>query len=89
MAEDLDDGEFWLPSHFLTDDDILMDFDFQPSKHIQTSDSNSDLDFTSGSTETESDEEDILLTGLTRQLTLQDSSCPVHSKVCFLFFLFN
>ncbi|XP_010679967.2 uncharacterized protein LOC104895218 [Beta vulgaris subsp. vulgaris] len=80
MAEDLDDGEFWLPSHFLTDDDILMDFDFQPSKHIQTSDSNSDLDFTSGSTETESDEEDILLTGLTRQLTLQDSSCPVHSK---------
>ncbi|XP_042518344.1 uncharacterized protein LOC122092090 isoform X2 [Macadamia integrifolia] len=25
MAEDLDDGEFWLPSQFLTDDDILMD----------------------------------------------------------------
>ncbi|GMH10197.1 hypothetical protein Nepgr_012038 [Nepenthes gracilis] len=26
MAEDLDDGEFWLPSQFLTDDDILVDF---------------------------------------------------------------
>ncbi|KAF8403006.1 hypothetical protein HHK36_011101 [Tetracentron sinense] len=25
MAEDLDDGEFWLPSQFLTDDDILME----------------------------------------------------------------
>lgn len=26
MAENLDDGEFWLPPQFLTDDDILMDF---------------------------------------------------------------
>ncbi|KAJ0027518.1 hypothetical protein Pint_35292 [Pistacia integerrima] len=25
MAESLDDGEFWLPPQFLTDDDILMD----------------------------------------------------------------
>ncbi|XP_042512439.1 uncharacterized protein LOC122087392 isoform X2 [Macadamia integrifolia] len=25
MAEDLDDGEFWLPAQFLTDDDMLMD----------------------------------------------------------------
>lgn len=25
MAESLDDGEFWLPARFLTDDDILMD----------------------------------------------------------------
>ena len=25
MAESLDDGEFWLPAQFLTDDDILMD----------------------------------------------------------------
>ncbi|KAI3988767.1 hypothetical protein MKX01_016338 [Papaver californicum] len=25
MAESLDDGEFWLPSEFLTDDDLLMD----------------------------------------------------------------
>lgn len=24
MAEILDDGEFWLPSHFLTDDNMLM-----------------------------------------------------------------
>ncbi|PSS32647.1 3-phosphoshikimate 1-carboxyvinyltransferase [Actinidia chinensis var. chinensis] len=26
MAENLDDGEFWLPPQFLTDDDILMDY---------------------------------------------------------------
>ncbi|KAH9617827.1 hypothetical protein KSS87_018828 [Heliosperma pusillum] len=26
MADELLDGEFWLPSQFLTDDDILMDF---------------------------------------------------------------
>ncbi|CAK9133896.1 unnamed protein product [Ilex paraguariensis] len=26
MAEDLYDGEFWLPPQFLIDDDILMDF---------------------------------------------------------------
>ncbi|XAR68884.1 hypothetical protein NMG60_11000288 [Bertholletia excelsa] len=26
MAENIDGGEFWLPSQFLTDDDILMDF---------------------------------------------------------------
>lgn len=25
MADSLDDGEFWLPPQFLTDDDILMD----------------------------------------------------------------
>lgn len=45
--------------------------------------SNSDLDLTSGCTETESDEDDILLAELTRQLArsnLQVSSCPVHSK---------
>lgn len=90
MAEDLDDGEFWLPPHFLTDDDILMDFGFSPPTkpdqgglmdHGFTS--NSDLDFTSGSTETESDEEDIVLAGLTRKMgrvALEDSSCPVHSK---------
>lgn len=26
MAKNLDDYEFWLPSQFLTDDDLLMDF---------------------------------------------------------------
>uniref|UniRef100_A0A803KWH9 Uncharacterized protein n=1 Tax=Chenopodium quinoa TaxID=63459 RepID=A0A803KWH9_CHEQI len=95
MAEDLDDGEFWLPSHFLTDDDILMDFDFSAPKvpnsglgfvgyGSSSSNSNSDLELTSGCTETESDEEDILLSGLTRKIArvdLQDSSCPVHSKM--------
>lgn len=27
MAEDLDDGEFWLPFHFLTDDDFTIAVD--------------------------------------------------------------
>ena len=33
MAEDLDDGEFWLPSQFLTDDDLLLDTEDRKS-HI-------------------------------------------------------
>ncbi|KNA20284.1 hypothetical protein SOVF_053840 [Spinacia oleracea] len=89
MAEDLDDGEFWLPSRILTDDDIHMDFDFSASGPKlclglgDSSSSASDLELTSGSTETESDEEDILLLGLTHQLArsdVSDSSCPVHFK---------
>ncbi|XP_057544455.1 uncharacterized protein LOC130823736 [Amaranthus tricolor] len=84
MKEELDDGEFWLPSHFLTDDDILMDFDCDTDTKLGSlTATNSDLDFTSRCTETESDEEEILLTGLTHQLTrsnLHDSSCPLHSK---------
>nr|DAD28352.1 TPA_asm: hypothetical protein HUJ06_029820 [Nelumbo nucifera] len=37
MAEDLDDGEFWLPSQFLTDDDILMDLNnFRSNKGFAT-----------------------------------------------------
>ncbi|XP_074275180.1 uncharacterized protein LOC141599152 [Silene latifolia] len=31
MADDLPDAAFWLPSDFLTDDDILSDFDFSVS----------------------------------------------------------
>ncbi|KAH9625338.1 hypothetical protein KSS87_003635 [Heliosperma pusillum] len=47
---ELDDAEFWLPSHFLTDDDILSDFGFGSG---------------SGSSSTEpetSDDDDHLLT---------------------------
>lgn len=84
MAEDLiDNGEFWLPPQFLTDDDILMDFNtikktdfgyglFGPGPN---SDLSSPVESVVGSTETESDEEDYLA-GLTKKLsrsTLQDN----------------
>ncbi|KAL9153074.1 hypothetical protein ABFS82_10G025100 [Erythranthe guttata] len=88
MAEELDDGEFWLPSEFLTDDDLLMDF---KTDHFQTkrsdsfstgfginSDLSSPVESIMGSTETESDEDDFL-TGLTRKLahsSFQDSTLP-------------
>ncbi|PIN01452.1 hypothetical protein CDL12_26041 [Handroanthus impetiginosus] len=80
MAQELDDGEFWLPSEFLTDDDLLTGF---KTNHFQATNSfgfNSDLsspvESVMGSTETESDEDDFI-TGLTRKIahsTLQDSS---------------
>ncbi|KAI3474403.1 hypothetical protein Pfo_029264 [Paulownia fortunei] len=90
MAQELDDGEFWLPSEFLTDDDLLMDF---KTDHFKTkrsddfshgfgnsfgfnSDLSSPVESVMGSTETESDEDDFV-TGLTRKIahsTLQDSN---------------
>ncbi|KAK1562108.1 hypothetical protein Q3G72_006393 [Acer saccharum] len=42
MAESLDDGEFWLPPSFLTDDDILMDMSINNTTSIKKkSDNNS------------------------------------------------
>lgn len=95
MADKLEDAEFWLPSEFLTDEDILMDNKENFSKFAITgSNSNSlghrfptefpydysgssvlssPVDSSLGSPETESDEEDSLLTELTRQLTLGDT----------------
>ncbi|KAJ4979105.1 hypothetical protein NE237_009885 [Protea cynaroides] len=83
MAEDLDDGEFWLPSEFLTDDDILIDtknringaladggarFCFPPEfPYGFSSPLSSPVESVVGSTETESDEED-LMAGLTREM---------------------
>ncbi|XP_043698230.1 uncharacterized protein LOC122648963 isoform X2 [Telopea speciosissima] len=81
MAEDLDDGEFWLPSQFLTDDDMLMDGKDRNS-HIghggvrvfpsefpygASSALSSPVESVMGSTETESDEDD-LMSGLTLQM---------------------
>ncbi|KAL3640685.1 hypothetical protein CASFOL_015653 [Castilleja foliolosa] len=82
MAQELEDGEFWLPSNFLTDDDdLLTDFETGPLKTKASSDFshgyvsslgfNSDLsspvDSVMGSTETESDEDDFIA-GLTRKI---------------------
>uniref|UniRef100_A0A5B7B5T2 TIP41-like protein n=1 Tax=Davidia involucrata TaxID=16924 RepID=A0A5B7B5T2_DAVIN len=98
MADTLDDGEFWLPPEFLTDDDILMDkenynknglgstvigpnfsfpteFPYDFGSFGSSFVFNSPVESVVGSTETESDEED-LIAGLTRQLarsTLQET----------------
>ncbi|KAK6120313.1 hypothetical protein DH2020_046004 [Rehmannia glutinosa] len=96
MAQELDDGEFWLPSGFLTDDDLLMDFktgDFKTKRSNDfslgfgssfgfNSDLSSPVDSVMGSTETESDEDEFIA-GLTRKLdqsTLQDSDLFSDSK---------
>lgn len=82
MAESLDDGEFWLPAQFLTDDDIFMDQGSIKRSNNKdgngfsshgfdlfgpSSDLSSPVESVIGSTETESDEEDYLA-GLTRQI---------------------
>ncbi|KAG6427613.1 hypothetical protein SASPL_111859 [Salvia splendens] len=69
MAQELHDGEFWLPSEFLTDDDLLMDFKSKTKTKR--------ADDLSSATETESDEDDLTHTskGLeSPQSTLCDSS---------------
>ncbi|KAL0451090.1 UNVERIFIED_CONTAM: hypothetical protein Slati_1665400 [Sesamum latifolium] len=90
MAQELDDGEFWLPSEFLTDDDLLTDFKTDHLKMKRddefshgfgnsfgfASDLSSPVESVMGSTETESDEDDFI-TGLTRKIahtTLHDSN---------------
>ncbi|KAH6762036.1 hypothetical protein C2S52_019469 [Perilla frutescens var. hirtella] len=90
MAQELDDGEFWLPSEFLTDDDLLMDFkaDYSKTKRADdfslgfgnsfgfNSDLSSPVESVMGSTETESDEDEFI-SGLTRKMahsTLQDTN---------------
>lgn len=88
MAQELGDGEFWLPPQFLTDDDILMDFK-QPCKANgdggdgfgPNSDLSSPVESVMGSTETESDEEDFLV-GLTWKMvnsTLTDDMWKVDN----------
>ncbi|KAL0309932.1 UNVERIFIED_CONTAM: hypothetical protein Sradi_5935500 [Sesamum radiatum] len=73
MAQELDDGEFWLPSEFLTDDDLLTDFKTDHFKMKRdddfshgfgnsfgfASDLSSPVESVMGSTETESDEDDF------------------------------
>ncbi|CAA2964605.1 Hypothetical predicted protein [Olea europaea subsp. europaea] len=88
MAEELYDGEFWLPHQFLTDDNLLMDFKnkgndnfsfgFSRNSFGPNSDLSSPVESVIGSTETESDEDDYL-TEVTRKLlqsSLQDSKIP-------------
>lgn len=96
MAESLDDGEFWLPPEFLTDNDIAMEknerdsestktlfpFEFSYGGFGSSSDLSSPVESVVGSSETESDEEDYL-SGLTRQMTrstLLDDSTAFASE---------
>lgn len=72
MAEELHDGDFWLPSHFLTDHDILMD--------CQTAtNTSSPVESVLGSTETESDEDEFV-SGLTRKLARSSIQHPNSDK---------
>ncbi|KAG9453217.1 hypothetical protein H6P81_006121 [Aristolochia fimbriata] len=82
MADDLDDGEFWLPSEFLVED-ILMEKKHRGKENEDSgvcfpgefpyefgsfgSDMSSPVESLVGSTETESDEEEYIA-GLTRQM---------------------
>lgn len=101
MAQELDDGEFWLPSEFLTDDDLLMDFktDYSKSKRADdfslgfgsfsgfNSDLSSPVESVMGSTETESDEDEFI-SGLTRKMahsTINDVSLSKVSTFSELF----
>ncbi|MCD7472904.1 hypothetical protein HAX54_014321 [Datura stramonium] len=88
MEKKLDDCEFWLPSQFLTDDDLLMDFKINSiggerndgGKYLgrdfgHGSDLSSPVESVIESVDTESDEEEYI-TGLTHKMaqsTLQDS----------------
>lgn len=76
MAEDLDDGEFWLPPQFLTEEDILLGFDTSSSSTGFSSDLGSPVDSV---TETESDEDEFV-SGLTRQLTRSSLLLPDSSN---------
>ncbi|KAK4345583.1 hypothetical protein RND71_035759 [Anisodus tanguticus] len=83
MANKLDDCEFWLPSQFLTDDDLLMDFkinsigdggkylgrDYGPGFNPfgPHSDLSSPVESVIGSVDTESDEEEYI-TGLSHKM---------------------
>ncbi|KAM7531921.1 hypothetical protein LguiB_035331 [Lonicera macranthoides] len=82
MAEELYDGEFWLPPQFLTDDDILTDFTTTTTNRSKgydcfapKSDQSSPVESVLGSTETESDEDDFI-SGYTRKMSQSNSSLP-------------
>ncbi|KAL2481608.1 Uncharacterized protein Adt_34574 [Abeliophyllum distichum] len=105
MAAELDDGEFWLPPQFLSDDDLLIggqnkihptkrtdDFSFAFGNSFGPfSDLSSPVESVMGSTETESDEDDYM-TELTRKIaqsTIQDSAYPFEKQKRMVGFWFS
>lgn len=90
MAENLDDGEFWLPPQFLADDDVLptpfeAKFPSLPDDTVLFPSEwpyGSPVDSTvGGSSETESDEEEQLVAELTRRLTRSSLQSDTKSAV--------
>ncbi|KAL4557990.1 hypothetical protein LXL04_036186 [Taraxacum kok-saghyz] len=91
---EMDDGRFWLPTEFLNDDDVLVDYKSGINKGASTmygfgvgpyssnSDLSSPVESVIGSTETESDEEDYLneLSRKLAQSTLDDIFWKTDSK---------
>lgn len=74
MAEELDDGEFWLPPQFLTDDDILMDFSTPNGSEPDSSSG-------TGSDPITENEDDELLSLLAHQLARSSIGvCDMHSS---------
>ncbi|KAK7390462.1 hypothetical protein VNO78_25768 [Psophocarpus tetragonolobus] len=73
MAENLDDGEFWLPSQFLTDDDEDASFCSKNPKNddVFNAVTKSLFPYLSSSSETESSDEEDHLAELTRRVALQ------------------
>ncbi|CAJ1802000.1 unnamed protein product [Sphenostylis stenocarpa] len=100
MAENLDDGEFWLPPQFLADDDVAetpFQEKRQPFQHdavlfpsefpygFPCSELGSPVDSTaSGSSETESDEEEQLVAELTRRVARSSLQTDTKSVGRFL-----
>ncbi|CAN6471535.1 unnamed protein product [Victoria cruziana] len=83
MAEDLDDGEFWLPSRFLSEEmgfletKLPCEFPYCDSSPVES---------VVSSTETESDEEDYMA-GLTKRMahsTLEDDDREAAQKVAVM-----
>ena len=75
MAQQLDDAEFWLPSEFLTDDDLLMDFKTEKRGDAFC---NSDL----SSPGSESDEDDFA-PGLARKIAHTPNFSTDHASKVF------
>ncbi|KAF9597935.1 hypothetical protein IFM89_022753 [Coptis chinensis] len=81
MAEDFGDGEFWLPSEFLTDDDIkkfqkevnCFPTEFPFSSYGGGGGINSPVESFTSSNETESDEDDYLTREMARSLLHQEN----------------
>ncbi|KAK1365459.1 hypothetical protein POM88_041020 [Heracleum sosnowskyi] len=69
MAEELDDGEFWLPPQFLSDQDDLVTDLTRPNSDVSES----------------SDDDDYLLLGLTRKFSLSDNKRSSESPQSTLY----
>lgn len=91
MAQELGDGEFWLPSEFLTDDDLLTGFKKEGGDDFSCgfvnsfgfhSDLSSPVESVTGSTETESDEDDFI-SFFTQKMDYSTMNVSTKVRVCY------